>query len=227
MIRQANMDDWNNVSDISARAGYDDYINAHHGPAYLDTGDVYVIIDQTIEGFIKLEKMDDGSLWFSGLRISPESRRKHLGTKLLDFALNFASGKGLTYLRCLVEASNYPSIKLMDSYGMKPVAKFYFFLGGIDISDYAFKSTRSRGFINKQWKFMRNNEKVFRNGVAQIVFYRSELEYYTVLSGKSFMYTDNGTTCAPAGIARYLGLPPDPEFPSGYIFEKPVQVNRK
>ena len=33
MIRQANMDDWNNVSDISARAGYDDYINAHHGPA--------------------------------------------------------------------------------------------------------------------------------------------------------------------------------------------------
>ena len=54
MIRQANMDDWNNVSDISARAGYDDYINAHHGPAYLDTGDVYVIIDQTIEGFIKL-----------------------------------------------------------------------------------------------------------------------------------------------------------------------------
>ncbi|WMT50413.1 MAG: GNAT family N-acetyltransferase [Ferroplasma sp.] len=227
MIRQANRDDWDSVSDISARSGYDDYINAHHGPAYLDNGDVYVIVDQTIRGFIKLEKLDDGSLWFSGLRVSPESRRAHMGTKLLDFALNFASANGLHPMRCLVETGNYPSIRLMDSYGMRPVAKFYFFLGGIDISDYAFKSTESGSFINKQWKFVRNNENVFRKGGAQIALYKGALEYYTALSGKSFRYTGTGTTCAPAGIARYVSLPPDPEFPSGYIFEKQLHMNRK
>jgi hypothetical protein len=56
MIRQANRDDWIFVSDISARAGYDDYINAHHGPAYLDTGNVYLIVEENIEGFIKEKK---------------------------------------------------------------------------------------------------------------------------------------------------------------------------
>jgi GNAT superfamily N-acetyltransferase len=227
MIRQANRDDWIFVSDISARAGYDDYINAHHGPAYLDTGNVYLIVEENIEGFIKLEKLDDGSLWFSGLRVSPESRRKHLGTKLLDFAFHFASCNGLTSLRCLVETGNYPSIKLMDSYGMRVVAKFYFFLGGIDISDYFFKSRQSNSLVNKQWKFQHSSENIYRKGNAQISLYKGEIEYYTVLAGESFRYTDTGTTCAPSGLARRVKLPPDPEFPSGYIFDKPVTMNGK
>lgn len=227
MIRQANNDDWEYISDISARSGYDDYINTQYGPSYLDARNVYVIIDETIQGFIKLEKLNDCSLWFSGLRVRPESRRKHLGTQLLDFAYGFAYRNGLHSLRCMVETSNEPSIRLMDSYGMRVVSKFFFFVGGIDISNYLYGSTKLDNFINKDWKFEHNNDKVYRKGTAQVALYREKLEYYTILSGTSFKYTGTGTTCAPEGLARYVELPNDQEFPSGYIFEKQITMDRQ
>ncbi len=222
MIRQATHDDWEYISDISARSGYDDYINTQYGPSYLNSCNVYVIIDKTIQGFIKLEKLTDRALWFSGLRVNPESRRKRLGTQLLDFAYGFAYRNGLNTLRCMVETGNWPSIKLMESYGMGVVSKFFFFIGGIDTSNYLYKETKLNNFINKEWKFEHNSGKVYRKGNAQVAIYRERREYYTVLSGTSFEYNDTGTTCAPEGIARYIKLPTDGEFPSGYIFEKQV-----
>jgi GNAT superfamily N-acetyltransferase len=220
MIRQADQGDWDYISSISAKAGYDDYINSSYGPSYLDEKNVYVIIDDKIEGFIKLDKLGDGALWFSGLRISPDSRRKHMGTRLMDFAYEFAKLNGCNSLRGLVETANYSSIKLMDSFGMKAITKFYFFSGGIDISDYTYKSTELSGFVDKQWKFEHNHEKVYRKGSANVFFYKGKLDNYTVLSGNSFKYIDTGMTCASEGIARYITLKPFPEFESGYIFEK-------
>ena len=219
MIRKANVEDWESISSISARAGYDDYINMEFGRSYLDGHDVYVHISQEIDGFIKLEPLDDKSLWFSGLRVDPESRRKRIGTKLLKFALDHAINNGYKSLRCMVETNNIPSIRLMESFGLSVVDKYFFFSGGIDISDFEKSYSYSGNYANKEWKFDSAHETVYSQGNRQVYLHTGRMLYYTVLSGDEFKYTDEGSTCAPESIAPFIKLQPDYGFKSGYIFE--------
>ena len=219
MIRKANVEDWESISSISARAGYDDYINIEVGRAYLDGQDVYVHISQEIDGFIKLEPLADKSLWFSGLRVRPESRRNHVGTKLLKFALDHAINNGYTSLRCMVETNNIPSIRLMESFGLSVVDKYFFFSGGIDISGFEESYSHGGNYANKEWKFDSVYETVYSQGNRQVYLHAGRIPYYTVLSGDEFKYTDEGSTCTPETIAPFIRLQPDYGFQSGYIFE--------
>jgi len=222
MIRKASPDDWNMISSISARAGYDDYINTHFGRSYLEAGNVYVHISKEIDGFIKLEPLADRSLWFSGLRVDPESWRNHIATDLLNYAFDYAISNRYTSLRCMVQTANMPSIRLMESYGLSVAEKYVFFLGGIDISNYEKLNSYSGNYINKDWKFDRVGDTIYLNGNRKVYLHSGGILYYTILDGTDFTYTGNGTTCAPENISQFIKLKPDPDFNSGYIFEKKI-----
>ena len=86
MIRLATHDDWNSISDISARSGYVDYIN-RIGPSFIDSGDVILFENPNIQAFAKLEYLKDNTAWFSGLRVDPEYWRK--GNKQLMINIKY------------------------------------------------------------------------------------------------------------------------------------------
>jgi GNAT superfamily N-acetyltransferase len=220
MIRKAVPDDWDMISSISARAGYDDYINTQFGSSYLNAGNVYVHLSKKIDGFIKLEPLADRSLWFSGLRVDPESWRSHIATDLLNYGFEYAISNRYTSLRGMVETSNIPSIRLMESFGLSVVEKYFFFLGGIDISNYEKLNSYSGNYVNKDWKFDTVGEPVYFDDHRKVYLHSERLLYYTVLDGTDFTYTDNGTTCAPENISQFIKLKPDLDFNSGYVFEK-------
>ncbi|WP_337860919.1 GNAT family N-acetyltransferase [Ferroplasma sp.] len=223
MIRKATQVDWDALSIISARAGYDDYINSEYGSSFLDTGTVYVSENSNIDGFIKIEPLEDMALWFSGLRVSSESWRKHIGTALLQYIYKYAGENSFNSLRCMVETTNIPSIKLMQSFGMSVKEKFNFFLGGIDLSEYKFIKFKPENFVNKQWKFDKKCDGIYINGENRVYIYRGRMDYYTILNGSDFKYTKDGTTCIPESLSIHLNLQPDQGFPSGYIFEKGIK----
>ncbi|EQB70601.1 MAG: hypothetical protein AMDU4_FER2C00238G0034 [Ferroplasma sp. Type II] len=226
MIRKANPGDWNSVSHISSTAGYDDYINTHYGPSYLNSGNVYVSDNSGIDGFIKIEALKDNSLWFSGLRVSQESRRKHIATTMLEYTHKCAMKNGYNSMRCMVETNNIPSIKLMESFSMSIVQKYDFFLGGIDISSYTFNQKLKHGLVNKEWKFDSEYKGIYEIGNNQIYAYPGNLTYYTVLEGADFDYVPEGSTCVPDYLSSFIKLKPDSEFVSGYVFEKKIWNNK-
>ena len=100
-ITVAGADNWNEISNISMKSGYEDYINKV-GSTYLDDGIVLLsYIDETASGFLKLEEMPDNSAWLSGIRVLPEFRRMHIGSNLTEKAIELARSQGLIIARML------------------------------------------------------------------------------------------------------------------------------
>ncbi len=210
MIRKAGIEDWNIISSISARAGYDDYINNYSGISYLNAGNVYVHAAKEIDGFIKLDPLADGSLWFSGLRVDPDSRRNHVAIDLINYASGLTINSRCLSLRCMVESSNVPSRNLMESSGLSVVEKYFFFQGGIDISNYKTIANYSGNYVNKEWKFDSRGEFFYSRGNNKVYVHSGRLLYHTALAGDQFDYNGEGTTCAPENIARFIKVTSSP-----------------
>ncbi len=151
-VRFAGTDDWPFISDISRRAGYVDYIN-EIGPDFVRTGEVVILTDGMPKGFAKIEKLRDGSLWLSGLRVAPEYQRTGVGTRLTTECIRIARSRGIQTLRMLVQDSNYASVNLASKIGFRKVATFRFFRGTPGIWKEMASDVSYSGFVNIGWAF--------------------------------------------------------------------------
>ncbi len=130
-VRKATKGDWSCISNVSRRSGYSDYIN-EIGEKYLDMGETIVYDKEGIHGFLKSQLMPDNSVYLSGLRVDPESRRQGIGEMLTNSMISESRMKGVTRARILVEPSNVASLSLAHKMRFKDIEQFHFYLGSID-----------------------------------------------------------------------------------------------
>ncbi len=218
MIKRANINDWEYISMISKISGYYDYIN-QIGMLYMFTGEVYISYDDTINGFLKIEYLNDSSLWVTGLRVHPDYRRKNIASNLMDYVINRGKSMKYGYVRALVESINYKSVNLMEKLNLNKKLKVYFFNGGIDLNKY--NKSYCKHFVNDDWRFYYSSGFFYKNDDNTVYLSNNRHKCYTVISGNNLEYINEGITVS---YENNINLPPMEDFKSGYIFEKALNL---
>ena len=230
MIRQAIDEDWDQISEVSKRSGYEDYIN-HEGKSYLKWGEVLVYEDRTIGGFSKIEYLDDCSAWLSGLRVHPAYWRRGIGTKLTEASIELALEHNCTSARMLINDENEASLNLSLKLGFRIIESFYF-LDGIPVLD-RFKTSETNyyGLLNRGWKFTKNKGPVLSSvrgdTNARWAVYRGDSDTAQILqkSDEPLEFTGSGYTCISSSInlntilEKHLDL----EFTFAHVLEKKIK----
>ncbi len=153
-IRHASMEDWPAVSEISTASGYDDYINTI-GPSYMNDGSVVVYEEGRVLGFGKINYLEDGSAWLSGLRVHPDAWRKGVGISISRYLMQFAIEHRLYHARMLIEDRNTRSIKLSLKMGFAPVQSYSFFEGTPATSGFKPVNFKGQIMVNEGWNFVK------------------------------------------------------------------------
>ncbi|MCW6168879.1 MAG: GNAT family N-acetyltransferase [Thermoplasmatales archaeon] len=229
MIRLAKDQDWIQISEVSKRSGYEDYIN-REGKAYLKWGEVLVYEDGSIGGFSKIEYLDDGSAWLSGLRVHPAFWRKGIGTKLTEASIERALEHSCTSVRMLINDENEASLNLSLKLGFRILESFYF-LDGIPLLDrFEASEINYDGLLNNGWKFTKNKGPVpsfVKGNGERWVIYRGVSETAQILqkSSEPIGFTGSGYTCISSNVnlntilEKHLDL----EFTFAHVMEKKIK----
>ncbi len=159
MIRKAIKKDWPEISHVSRISGYMDYINKE-GEAYLDWGEVLVYEEGQIRGFTKLEYLEDGSAWFSGLRVDPAYWREGVATKLTEESIRLSASNGCKTARMLIHDENEASMSLSTKLGFSISESFYFFPGIPSVVNSRIVKTAYPGLLDVGWEFLRKNDEL-------------------------------------------------------------------
>lgn len=227
MIRLARKSDWPEISRISTRSGYEDYIN-RIGPGYLEDGEVLVFEESSIQAFAKIEYLMDNSAWFSGLRVDPDYWRNGLGTSLTEAGIERAVEKGCNTVRLLIYEDNFRSLKLVDKLGFKNIRKYTFFEGIPDITTLCKETRQPSGLVNLGWKFARipetgNFEFPAYNGNGWTFMSTGENTFEILSMGSGPVnFLDGGFTCLSGdmGYKDHHQFVSDEKLSSGFILEK-------
>ncbi|MFG1449017.1 MAG: GNAT family N-acetyltransferase [Thermoplasmataceae archaeon] len=230
-ITVAGSENWNEISNISEMSGYMDYIN-RIGPSYLDVGTVLMAyVDDDPAGFLKIEEMDDDSVWLSGIRVLPKFRRMHVGSALTNGAMEIARRKSFRMARLLTHRDNYNSISMVQKAQFSKVCEMAFFRG---ISVDGMKTVQSLNqipkLLNLGWKFSEpldsliDNATIFRSDKgAEVVEIENSFQITRWASDLEF--TKEGFSC----MEIYSKLPETArkymldDFDIGLIFEKNIE----
>ena len=229
MIRLAKDQDWVQISEVSKRSGYEDYIN-REGKAYLKWGEVLVYEDGSIGGFSKIEYLDDGSAWLSGLRVHPAFWRKGIGAKLTEASIERALEHSCTSVRMLINDENEASLNLSLKLGFRILESFYF-LDGIPLLDrFETSEITYNGLLNNGWKFTKNKDPVpsfVKGNGERWAIYRGDSETAQILqkSSEPIGFTGSGYTCISSNVnlntilEKHLDL----EFTFAHVMEKKIK----
>jgi GNAT superfamily N-acetyltransferase len=233
MIELATAKDWPKISEISRRAGYEDYINSI-GPSYLESGQVMVWKDETdIRGFLKLECLPDNSAWLSGLRVDPDFRRLSIGSELTSAAVKSAGSTGKKYVRMLIHDGNVKSSGLALKLGFSAVSRFAFF-GGIPAGETMKDGMISWGeevqYINLGWVFISYSymnsvpARYIRYGGSGIAVTVSGNDYQIIVPDEEIRLSGEGFTCMEihGRIPHYLEGLLDRDFDYASVFQKKI-----
>lgn len=227
LIREAREEDWDYISAISRKSGYNDYIN-EIGPLYMKDGTVIVAeLGGMIVGFAKVEYSPDNTTWLGGLRVHPAYRRMGIAKSLSERLLKVSKSKGASFSRLLIEPSNVKSLNIAEKFGFKKIKSYRFYLGGVDLSDYQEYSEHDDLYVNIGWSFVRGGLAASRSGKfyrkeGNRVFFNKERSSYHVLSLEHpVSITKDGITTVEDGIETndLLPLHPLEDFPKGILLE--------
>lgn len=223
----AGQKNWDEISEISSRSGYMNYIN-RLGPSYLDEGWVLLsYVEGRAAGFMKVEEMEDKSVWFSGVRVLPEFRRMHIGSSLTERACEFARENGFRSARLLIHEDNLSSIAMVKKIGFTMISEMAFLKGLLTDGMQEEKSLKViPNLINLGWKFAVPSDSI----LEKATYFRSKGGAEVIRMGKTFQITrwapdlefiDDGISCIeieeklPANAQKYLLE----DFDYGQIFE--------
>ena len=231
-IRHASMEDWHAVSEISTASGYNDYINTI-GPSYMNDGSVVVYEEGRVLGFGKINYLEDGSAWLSGLRVHPDAWRKGVGISISRYLMQLAIEHGLYYARMLIEDRNTRSINLSMKMGFTPIQSYSFFEGTPSTSGFKTVDFKGQIMVNEGWSFVKISDTYrgkgeFRESSEKTLVYvwNGNTKLVQVVNGGGDLKSErDGITCAPEADAGYLSknFVPLDGFDSATIFEKALQ----
>ena len=222
------MEDWPAISEISTASGYDDYINTI-GPSYMNDGSVVVYEEERVLGFGKINYLEDGSAWLSGLRVHPDAWRKGVGISISRYLMQLAIEHGLTHARMLIEDRNTRSINLSLKMGFSPIQSYSFFKGTPATS--GFKTVNFKGQImaNEGWSFVKISDTYrgkgeFRESSEKTLVYvwnGNEKVVQVVSGGGDLKAERDGITSALEADADYLSknFVPLDGFESATVYE--------
>jgi GNAT superfamily N-acetyltransferase len=231
-IRYASMEDWPAVSEISTASGYDDYINTI-GPSYMNDGSVIVFEEGRVLGFGKINYLEDGSGWLSGLRVHPDAWRKGVGISISRYLMQLAIEHRLYYARMLIEDRNTRSIKLSLKMGFAPIQSYSFFEGTPATSGFKPVNFKGHIMVNEGWNFVKisdtyRGEGEFMESEEKTLVYvwNGNTKLVQVVNGGGDLKAEReGITCAPEADAAYLSknFAPLDGFESATVYEKALQ----
>lgn len=230
MIREALLDDWPAISDVSRRSGYEDYIN-RVGKDFLRNGTILVLDENGILGFLKMEYLPDGSAWLGGLRVDPDYWRRGVGSRLTASALELAASRGCPSARLLIYDDNFRSLGLAEKQGFQKIGKFDFYEFVPDLSGFSHNLTDAEGVVNLGWKFARATGasripvEEYSNGGWKILSTESRTFQIRSIGDKPITMVEGGFTCISSEIGNspYLEEYRNDDFTSGYVLEKKLQ----
>ena len=231
-IRHASMEDWHAVSEISTASGYNDYINTI-GPSYMNDGSVVVYEEGRVLGFGKINYLEDGSAWLSGLRVHPEAWRKGVGISISRYLMQLAIEHGLYYARMLIEDGNTRSINMSLKMGFSPIKSYSFFEGTPSTSGFKTVDFKGQIMVNEGWSFVKISDTYrgkgeFRESSEKTLVYvwnGSEKVVQVVSGGGDLKAESDGITCAQetdAGSLRKYFVPLG-GFESATVYSKALQ----
>lgn len=225
MIRISTPEDWEQISTVSRKSGYEDYIN-HIGPDYLNEGVVLVLDEGGITGFSKIEFLQDNSVWLSGLRVDPDHWRSGIGTRLTEASMKMAAERNCTTARMIVADDNYRSLNLVEKKGFRKVEKYYFYSGVVNLEGFQGREVDYDGFLNFGWKFASVSGKVrILEHDGWTVAATNARTTHIISAGTSrISLKGDGFTSVPSGIdvGDILEEFREPDFRTGYLLEKPL-----
>lgn len=227
-LRIAGIEDWPVISEISAVAGYDDYINSI-GQSYLDDGMIVLYESDKVDGFGKVNFLLDGSAWLGGLRVRPESRRAGVGSAITDYLIAASITRGCKIARMLIEDKNFKSVNLAKNKGFRPLLPFRFFEGTPETSTWKPSLYSESVLVNEEWGFVQLSDEY--RGSGRFLEAGENLAYFwsgqTVLvqmirTGKSLVLNGDGITCIPAKDAERVSdsLVPLGGFEAATVFAR-------
>ena len=226
------MEDWPAVSEISTASGYDDYINTI-GPSYMNDGSVIVFEEGRVLGFGKINYLEDGSGWLSGLRVHPDAWRKGVGISISRYLMQLAIEHRLYYARMLIEDRNTRSIKLSLKMGFAPIQSYSFFEGTPATSGFKPVNFKGHIMVNEGWNFVKisdtyRGEGEFMESEEKTLVYvwNGNTKLVQVVNGGGDLNAEmEGITCAPEADAAYLSknFAPLDSFESATVYEKALQ----
>ncbi len=234
MIEKATGKDWQKISEISKRSGYEDYIN-RIGPSYLDSGTVFTWKENgEITGFLKIEFLQDNSAWMSGLRVDPDFRRMSMGSHLTSAAVVCAANSGASYVRMLIHDGNFKSSGLALKLGFYRVSRFAFFTGipqGESITDPDAGQETEIHYLNTGWTFIQYSYakaagaryvKFGKHGIAVTV---SGRDYQIINPDHNISLSGEGYTCMEihGRIPEYFEKSLQKDFDYASVFEKSIR----
>jgi len=229
LIRTANAADWEQISQISRHSGYEDYINAM-GKSYLDSGDVLVYEEGKIRGFSKVEYLEDGSAWLSGLRVDPVFWRMGVATKLTEESLLISVSHGCKIVRMLINDENEQSMGLSLKLGFHVAESFYYINGTPVMEMLAEGKSFYDGLLDVGWKYIRKNTEIAvrmsEDNRSGWVIFRGDIGTAQILrrSDEPLHFEWNGHTCVSAkvGLNHILESLLDLDFSFAHVMEKNI-----
>ncbi|MCK4260457.1 MAG: GNAT family N-acetyltransferase [Halanaerobiales bacterium] len=137
LIRRATFEDKERILEISSTVwDGDDYI-----PNIIDEwlqdedGEFSVIVeDGIVMGVGKLSLTEPGVGWLEGLRVHPDVRSRGYAKKMNEYYIEKGRQMGFKFLRLSTYYQNYASIHVIESYGFKKIANFFFVEHKVDSS---------------------------------------------------------------------------------------------
>lgn len=232
IIREASKDDWEAVSRISRRSGYEDYINNHWGPSYLEDGKVILAVEDEPVGFGRVDMLPDKSAWLSGLRVDPDHWRKGIGTMITRNQIEEARKMGAYSARMLVEEGNSRSRKLCEGLGFPKAGIYLYFSQMIDLHDYTETSPADVPYVSVRWRFVRPGRadvldgKFFTNGKNTVFMNNDENACFVAQASEKIEPGGEGMTVWPKEIFQQplCYLQAMESFPSAVLYEVPLQT---
>lgn len=129
-VRRARPEDWESVKPFCTDTfRWGDYIDRVWN-AWVESGNLLIFEDDNhaIQGMAHVEIYGEDS-WVEGIRIRPESRRRGIGTILLDKAEEVVVAAGAIRVRTAIEQENTPSMKMFKSVGYRREQDWYMYAG--------------------------------------------------------------------------------------------------
>ena len=203
-IRNANPEDWDQISKLSSISGYEDYIN-EMGPIFLQDGTILMAENKILLGFMKITILPDGYAWFSAVRVHPDYRRHGVGNNLLLEALERSHNENAGGCRLMIEDSNFRSKGLALKNGFHEVLDLLLFEGGFSLEGLEEDQLNADEYISMGWEFCRFNSRL-KDCVLKYTLDDGKLYQYEGEKGKYQFITKPFSTKISTDV-RYSAVP--------------------